>query len=111
MTTADLAPAVTTYFDLMDRPDKTRVAELFAMDATVVDDGHTFRGQDAIWGWLTGPASEFTTTSTRLSAEQTGASASVVVLVQGNFPGGRVELRHEFEQGPDGLIRALNITT
>src|ERR1700712_4586216 len=110
MTTTELSPAVAAYFELMDGPDKTRVADLFTPDATVVDDGHTYRGRYAVRGWLTGQASEFVTTSTRLSAEQRGGTTTVVVLVEGNFPGGRVELRHELEQGPGGLLRALRIS-
>jgi hypothetical protein len=111
MASADLSPAVTAYFELMDGHDKTRVAALFTPDATVVDDGQTYRGQVAIRTWLTGPAGEFTTTSTRLSAEQDGPRSTVVVRLEGNFPGGKVELRHEFEQRPDGLVRALHITS
>jgi hypothetical protein len=76
----------------------------------VTDDGRTYRGRDAILGWLTGPASEYTTTSTWLSAEQSDTTAVVVILIEGDFPGGRVELRYRFEHEPDGFIRALNIT-
>ncbi|GAB2597600.1 nuclear transport factor 2 family protein [Microlunatus antarcticus] len=105
-----LAPAVTTYFALMEGPDKLRVIDVFTPDAVVVDDGRTYRGRDAVRTWLTGAASEFTTTSTRLSAEQAGTTATVVVLLEGDFPGGRVELTHTFELGPDGLVRALSIS-
>ena len=109
MTSSDLSPAITKYFDLMNGPDKTRVAEVFTTDAVVSDDGQAYHGREAILGWLAGPASEHTTTSTRLSAEQSGATALVVILLEGDFPGGRVVLRHEFEQGPAGLINALTI--
>jgi ketosteroid isomerase-like protein len=110
MTRPDLSPAITEYFDLMDGPDKMRVAEVFTTDAVVVDDGHTYRGREAILGWLTGPASEYTTTSTWKSAEQSDTTAVVIILLEGDFPGGRVELRYEFEQEPDGLISTMSIT-
>lgn len=110
MPEAHLSAGVTAYFHLIDGPDKAKVAELFTSDATVVDDGRTYHGRQAIHAWLTGPANAFTTTSTHLSAEQNeNRSATVLILLEGNFPGGRVELRHEFEQQSDGLIRTLHI--
>lgn len=110
MNDSSLSPMVTRYFELMAGPDKTQVVEVFGTDATVTDDGHTYRGHDAILGWLSGPASEFTTTSTRLLAEQTGTRALVVVRLEGDFPGGRVDLSYAFDQAPDGFIRSLTIT-
>lgn len=110
MNDSNLSPTVTRYFELMAGPDKTRAVEVFGTDATVSDDGRTYRGRDAILGWLSGPASEFTTTSTRLSAEQTGTRALVVVRLEGDFPGGRVDLSYAFDQDPDGLIDSLTIT-
>lgn len=109
-TTTDLPPTVSTYYELMDGPDKSRVADVFAEDATVVDDGHTYRGRAEITGWLSGPASEYTTTSTRLSVQRSGTTTVVVILLEGDFPGGRVELRYEFLENADGLLDALSIT-
>ncbi|MGB7235407.1 MAG: hypothetical protein WBD41_05415 [Rhodococcus sp. (in: high G+C Gram-positive bacteria)] len=37
MTTTDMPPTVATYYELMDGPDKTRVADVFTEDATVLD--------------------------------------------------------------------------
>ena len=62
----------------------------------VIDDGSTYRGREEIVGWLTGQASEFTTTSTRLSADRTDRTVVVVTRVEGNFPGGRIDLRNVF---------------
>ena len=71
------ALAVADYFNLMDGDDKAKVLDLFTADAVVVDNGHTYRGHNDLLGWLTGPASEFTTTSTWLSADQSGDTAVV----------------------------------
>ncbi|MGA9871655.1 MAG: nuclear transport factor 2 family protein [Rhodococcus sp. (in: high G+C Gram-positive bacteria)] len=109
MTTETLSPIVARYFTLSDGPDRAQVVDVFTDDATVLDDGHTYRGREAILAWLTGPASEFTTTSTRLSLEQTDGVTVVVTLLEGNFPGGRVELRYEFHE-TDGRIGSLSIT-
>lgn len=122
MTTLDLSPTITAYFDRMDSPAKTLVAELFTPDALVIDDGNAYRGTDAIQGWLRGAANEYTVTSTVLAAERSGGgdprtepgSAAVTVtvidvLLEGDFPGGRVELRHRFREEPTCLISTLTI--
>ncbi|MGG7509699.1 nuclear transport factor 2 family protein [Plantibacter sp. YIM 135249] len=122
MTTLDLSPTITAYFERMDHPAKAGIAELFTPDALVIDDGNAYRGTDAIQGWLRGAASEYTVTSTVLAVERSGGgdprtepgSAAVTVtvvdvLLEGDFPGGRVELRHRFREEPTGLISTLTI--
>jgi ketosteroid isomerase-like protein len=110
MTTPELSPAIDHYFELMGGADKTRTIDVFTGDAVVLDDGRTYTGRDEILGWLGGAASEFSYTSTRLSAEQTGDEAIVVVLLDGDFPGGRLELRYRFALDSAGLISRLSIT-
>lgn len=107
--TTELPAAVAAYFELMDAADKTPVVDVFAADAVVKDDGHTYPGQESILGWLVGAASEYTTTSTLLSNRQDGSATVVLQLLEGNFPGERIELVHTFLVGPDGQIEALTI--
>lgn len=106
---SDLPTAVLEYFHLMDNTDKAMLIELFTPDAEVADDGRTYRGRAEITGWIFGAASEFTTTSTRLSADCSDHQATVVIRVEGNFPGGRVDLRHDFTLDPAGRISTLSI--
>lgn len=110
MTTTDLPAIVTDYFERMTATDKAPVVDVFSPDATVRDDGHTYRGRDEILAWLTGAASAYTTTSTRLSTRRDGATTVIRILLEGDFPGGRVELTYVFEVGADGTIDALSIT-
>jgi ketosteroid isomerase-like protein len=42
---------VTRYFELAARPDNTGYLAQFAPDAVVEDEGHTYRGVDAIRDW------------------------------------------------------------
>jgi hypothetical protein len=98
------------YFRIMDGLNKAAALELFAQGAVVVDDGQTYVGREEILAWLVGPASEFATTSSQLSVEQTGEATVVTVLIAGDFPGGRVELRHRFVQNLEGVIRELTIS-
>ncbi|MET3807072.1 hypothetical protein ABIB25_004094 [Nakamurella sp. UYEF19] len=109
-TSTDLPAVVVDYFDLMDRDDNAAVVDLFAPGAQVTDDGQTYRGRAEIAGWLGGPAGEFTTTSTQLSADRSDQQVTVVIRVEGDFPGGRVDLRNVFTLDPAGLIRDLLIT-
>lgn len=108
--TPDLTPAAAAYLERMGRDDRSAAADAFSADATVVDDGRTYRGRAEIVGWLSGQVDEYTFTSTVLSAEHDGPTTVVQVLVEGTFPGGRVELRHTFTHGADGLLTSLEIT-
>ncbi|MEP7765177.1 nuclear transport factor 2 family protein [Sanguibacter sp. 25GB23B1] len=108
MTGPDLT-ASDRYFHLKEAEEATAALAVFAADATVVDDGRTYLGHDEIREWLTGAASEFTTTSTRLSVEQDGDALDVLVRVEGNFPGGRVDLHHRFTTDAAGRVANLTI--
>jgi hypothetical protein len=107
--TDSLPTPVVEYFTRMDGADKRATIGVFAPDATVTDDGHTYAGRAAILGWLGAAASEYTVTTTRLTAERTAAGALVTVRLAGDFPGGVVDLRHDFTLTGSGLISALVI--
>lgn len=110
MTVPTILPQVVDeYFSLIEGPTRDRTIRTFATRAEVTDDGRTYRGHDAILTWLTGPASEYETTTTRLSASTAGHVVTVVNRLTGTFPGGVVDLRHEFVLDADGLIEVLTI--
>ncbi len=108
-TDTQLPAAVREYFARMFEADRSGVIDVFVRDALVEDDGHSYRGRAQILGWLTGAASEYTVTSTRLSAEATADTATVVMRLEGDFPGGVVDLRYVFATTPDGRIATLSI--
>lgn len=105
-----LPAAINSYLTLVDSDLPERAVDSFVRDACVVDDGHIYRGPEQILSWLTGPASEWVTTSTLLSEETTDDLTTVVTRITGNFPGGEVELTHQFVLTARGLIRKLTIT-
>ena len=105
-----LPAVVADYFALSDRDDRAATMRVFAPDAHVTDDGHDYRGRDEILAWLNGPASEFETTSTRLSAEDVDGVTVVRNRLTGNFPGGQVDLRFAFTVDGSGLVRRLTIS-
>ena len=111
MTTSTTLPtAVSDYFALSEGADRATTIRVFTADAHVTDDGHDYRGRDEILAWLNGPASEFETTSTRLSIETVDGTTTVMVRLTGNFPGGEVTLRFVFTVDDTGLVRRLTIS-
>lgn len=107
--TTSVPAVVDDYFALLDSGDRVQTVRTFSADARVTDDGTTYRGHDEIRSWLSGAAGEYTYTSTRLSAETSGRAVGVVVHLVGDFPGGEVDLRHDFTLDAAGLIDGLTI--
>jgi hypothetical protein len=106
---SDLPEVVSRYQDAHDRRDTEVALSAFTPDARVVDDGREFHGTDEIRTWLTTSASEFTFTRTFVSAEPGDAGAwAVINRLEGNFPGGVVDLRYRFVL-TGGLISELVI--
>ncbi|GGJ80682.1 hypothetical protein GCM10011583_10230 [Streptomyces camponoticapitis] len=78
-------------------------------DATVTDDGSTYTGTAEIERWLGTAASEYTYTTELLAVEsEDDAHLTVTNRLEGDFPGGRVDLRFRFTLR-DGLIEDLTI--
>lgn len=101
-----LPPAVARYLEEhahVDRRDA--VAELFTPDARVVDEGIEYQGRGAIRGWLNKTASEYTYTSTLLGQQSAGDGKWVVLSrLEGNFPGGVVDLRYRVAVNGDHIV-------
>ncbi|MGE0881280.1 MAG: nuclear transport factor 2 family protein [Acidimicrobiia bacterium] len=93
-----LPEAVASYFAAHDRHDVDGAVAQFAPDATVVDDGQTYTGVDEIRGWLSKAGRQYTYTRTPLDAVE-GDDGGWIVRnrLDGNFPGGTVDLAYRFE--------------
>ncbi|MGW8813425.1 nuclear transport factor 2 family protein [Gordonia terrae] len=104
-----LPPVVRMYLDTTPNSDPTAVSALFTPDAVVVDDGHSHVGRAAIVTWRTEVAAAFSYTATQLRAEQDGDAVVVVQRIEGDFPGGRVDLTNRFTVGADDRISSLHI--
>jgi carbon storage regulator len=104
-----LPPAVSGFLADQVGTDHAATLAHFADDATVVDDGKSFAGRDAILGWLSREASEFTFTSTTVKTEKHDeARFTVTNHLEGNFPGGTADLRFQFFVS-GGRIASLTI--
>lgn len=101
--------AVEEYLDAHARADVAAAAALFTTDAVVVDDGSTHRGRSQIRAWLeqTSTAYTFTAVSTTSPARR-GGRWVVTRHLEGDFPGGAVDLAHAFTL-VEGAIAALTI--
>ncbi len=92
-----LPEVITRYQAAHDRHDTAVALSAFAPDARVADDGKEYNGADEIGHWLATAASEYTFTRTLVSAEPVGTDGWLVVNhLEGNFPGGVVDLRYQF---------------
>lgn len=94
---ADLPPTVTAYLAAHRRNDVDAELALMTAQATVTDEGRTYTGLDEIRSWLDRAAGEYTYTTTSISAANIGDSyVDVVQRLEGDFPGGLVDLHFRF---------------
>lgn len=107
--TPELSTTVAAYLDAAPGTDPASIAALFTPNAIVIDDGHTYRGRSEITSWRADVAESFTYTATRLSTERHGHVIVIVERIEGNFPGGRVDLANRFTLDTTDQISSLTI--
>lgn len=106
---ADLPEVIGRYLSAHDRRDTDAALATFASDAVVVDDGHEYASPDEIRDWLAHASTQFTYTRTFAGAELVTPDTWLVTnRLEGNFPGGVVDLRYRFRIAGD-LISELVI--
>jgi ketosteroid isomerase-like protein len=104
-----LPDVIHRYFEAHDRRDADAALSAFAHDAHVLDDGHDYQGLDAIRDWVARASTQFTYTRTLLDASAEAPNLWLVRnRLEGNFPGGVVDLRYRFML-VDGLIADIAI--
>ncbi|CAA0134491.1 Uncharacterised protein [Mycolicibacterium vanbaalenii] len=92
-----LPTAVTTYLTAHRSRDVTTALSAFTADAEVTDEGHTFRGSEAIGTWLGSAGSEYTFTTEFTGATTTDAThVDVLQRLEGDFPGRVADLHYRF---------------
>ena len=90
--------------------DADTALRAFTPDAVVVDDGSTYRGTDEIRAFLATAGAEFTLHDRRSWARSAPTTTHWVAVnhLEGDFPGGVVDLRYRFALDGD-LIAELVI--
>ncbi|MFJ4821657.1 nuclear transport factor 2 family protein [Streptomyces bacillaris] len=106
---AELPTTISRYLTAHTARDTAAALATLAPDATVTDEGRTHRGHAEIEQWLTGAAGAYTYTTEVLGAQRTDTDHwTVTQRLEGDFPGGVVDLRFRFSLG-GGLIERLVI--
>ncbi|GAA3255488.1 nuclear transport factor 2 family protein [Streptomyces lavendulae] len=105
---SDLPQTITRYLRAHRDRDTATAVTAFTGDATVTDDGKTYQGATAIEQWLSRSATEFTYTIELTDAQQTDPTQYVATHhLEGNFPGGSVDLRYQFTLRDDLIARLV----
>jgi SnoaL-like domain len=105
----ELPAVVSRYFQADGKRDVDAILALFTGDATVLDEGETYRGINGLRAWQEGPASRWEYTVTILEAlPLADGRLRVGGRLDGNFPGGTARVNFDFELA-DEHIRALAI--
>jgi len=96
-----LPPVICEYLAASDRGDDEAVVRCFAPDAVVVDEGRQWRGTAPIRRWRATVATAYQYTVQVTGAESLGEADGaehhhVHVHLEGNFPGGEVDLTDRF---------------
>jgi hypothetical protein len=93
----ELPDVVRRYQDAHDRHETEAALGRFTPDAIVTDDGQTYRGQVEIRDWLSRASAKFTYTRTLMDVATVGDDTWLVTnRLEGDFPGGVVDLRYRF---------------
>jgi len=104
----EIPNAITMYQAAHDRRDVDTALAQFTHEATVVDDGRRYEGVNGIEQFLTKAGSEYTYTRTLISAEEVTANCwRVTNRLEGNFPGGQVDLSYEFYLESELIARLI----
>ena len=102
-------PAPIAAYFAADRHDADAVAACFSATATVLDEGKTHTGREAIRQWKAEASTRFSYSVEPFAAIEDGGRFIVTGHVAGDFPGSPVDLRYAFALEGD-LIAGLEIT-
>jgi hypothetical protein len=106
---SQLPESITCYLVAHQARDVDTAIGWYTDDATVLDDGKTYRGLQQIRDWLAAAASEYTYTTELTGARRVDDQHYVAIHhLEGNFPGGVVDLQFTFALR-DGRISQLTI--
>lgn len=101
----DMPAAVQVFFTA---DDADSIAEAFTADAVVRDEGHTYRGRQAIRAWRVAAREQYQFVAEPFEALSRDDTVTVRAKVSGNFPGSPVVLDYRFHL-TDARIARLEI--
>lgn len=106
---ATVPPVVARYLSAQGDDERRQVVvEAFTADARVTDEGIDYDGRDGIPAWLDKTLSEYTYTTALIGQHQEGPDQwTVLAHLEGDFPGGVVDLRYRFSLEQDRISRLI----
>ena len=104
----DLPKPIAVYFAAENGHDREILAQCFANDAIVRDEGRTIAGLAAIREWKAESKKKYQHTVEPLSCVQKEGKTVVIARVAGKFSGSPVDLQFVFSV-KDGKIASLEI--
>jgi hypothetical protein len=103
-----LPDPIARYFAADKRSDTGSLAACFTLEGTVIDEGNTYAGREAILLWLTNASTQYSYTVEPFARAEHAGRIVITSRLSGNFPGSPVNLRYIFALDGD-LIAALEI--
>jgi hypothetical protein len=104
----ELPAAAQAFVDGWQGRDVEKVVSLFREDAVASDQGQTHRGVGEIRRWVEESIGLFTTTLTFLRAREVDGMIGVTYRLEGDFPGGVVDLEYQYRLDDGGRIAQLD---
>ncbi|SDI88602.1 nuclear transport factor 2 family protein [Alloyangia pacifica] len=92
----ELPEAIDAYFSADKKGDAQAIAEGFTQDATVIDEGNTYEGREAIRQWRANASTQYTYTAEPFDIAEDRHRTIVTSHVVGTFPGSPIDLRYFF---------------
>lgn len=108
-TTPTLSPLLTRFVAAMNAHDSGAVAACFTPDAVVEDEGHTYRGTEAIQGWIKGAFEKYRLQMEVMDLANEDDGMLLSGQVSGTFPGSPALLKYRIVMAGD-LMGALSIS-
>lgn len=102
-----LPEPIAAYFAAEHNPEA--LARCFTARAVMKDEGHTYKGVDAIKAFMAEASARYSATSVPFALEREDGFQLVRANVTGNFPGSPIVLSYRFRL-ERGLIASLEIT-
>ena len=99
----DLPTPIAIYIAAENRGDTEAMAQCFADDAVVRDEGKTIKGLTAIKRWKAETKRKYQHTVEPLASVQKGDKTIVTNRLTGNFPGSPIELQFIFKLDGDKI--------
>lgn len=106
--TIDLPAPIAAYFVADREADPSAISRHFAQDAIVKDEGHTYKGREAIRRWKAASSKQYSYRAEPIALTDEAGRSIVTAHLTGNFPGSPVDLRYRFALD-GGLIAEMEI--